>query len=177
MVLGSPCSQEPASGAGSSRRRPWGRSSSPARRGGPSCPLGAEAALLAPGKCFAEPHAAALIAAARTLAPIRCMCRATGAGEVQDEVGLPFSRRLAYEHTRLRPAVLPQNASQSCIQRRSGAYIAHSTTERPEDRAVASAATTKARNPSESSIQQGEQPWLRASSASASWAKAWPAAF
>ena len=67
MVLGSPCSQELAAGAGSSRRRP--RVVQAALRG-----EAVQAVRLAPRQPFSRlasvlrsPHAAALIAAARTL--------------------------------------------------------------------------------------------------------------
>ena len=173
MVLGSPCSQELAAGAGSSRRR----------RGSFKQPCAAMQSKPSPElqgrpsgawQCFAEPRTAALIAAARTLEPpLRCMCRASRVGVVEDQVGLLFLRGLAYLHARV-----------GCVggrkTRRSGAFSIASVRRRhpalQEDQRTAHLQALRAQSIRERNPPGRATPWLRASSALASWARAWPAA-
>ena len=176
MVLGSPCSQELAAGAGSSRRRP--RVVQAALRG-----EAVQAVCWAPRQPFARlavfcgaSRGGADCCSPHFGAPMRCMRRAAGAGVVQDQVGLPFVRGLAYEHTRLRPAVVyGRKTRRSCassfasVRRRRPALRKNERTA-PLQRCVHKG--IREQNPPGRAT-----PWLRASSASASWAKAWPAAF
>ena len=94
-----------------------------------------------PWQCFAEPHAAALIAAARTLERRSAACVVLPVKEkYMTRWGSHFARGLAYEHTRLRlPCVRPQNVSQRCIQKRNLAGNLSTSTGSQQHRSVASA--------------------------------------
>ena len=183
MVLGSPCSQELAAGAGSSRRRRGSfkqpcaaRRSKPSarRRGSPSRAwqvfYGASSR---GGADCCSPHFSSgitLRSAACVVLPVQEKYRTKWSSR--------FARGLAYEHTRLRRlACVAANASQRCIQHRILAGKLSTTTGRQQHRSVDSTASTRGfvihrrANP-----PRRATPWLQDSSASASWAKAWPAA-
>ena len=175
MVLGSPCSQELAAGAGSSRRRRGSfkqpcaaRRSKPSarRRGSPSRAwqvfYGASSR---GGADCCSPHFGA---------PIRCMCRASRVGVVEDQVGLLFLRGLAYLHARVgcvggRKTRRSRASSVASVRRRHPAL--------QEDQRTAHLQALQAQSIREQNPPGRATPWLRDSSASVSWAKAWPAAF